>query len=246
MIAELRESANDALGQTDDDADMDRTNNGIVVNEKPHFETWDDVVEWARAKIVESAAHDGDGEAGRAFWYEKQPPEWRPDLTNVPIAPIEKGGPEYRYPGRSGLEEPTGMAEGSDPLDRAVASWTEEDVRTILSSPAYLQSHHPGRCSAMSGGGSSAVSAPGRSRSMPPGARCGARRPAGVPCPCARTIARAARSRWTPTAGQRRLAEAPADDGPTRRAWSRTRKNTGTLSSGSAPGPCATSRSRVL
>jgi hypothetical protein len=63
MIAELRESANDALGQTDDDADMDRTNNGIVVNEKPHFETWDDVVEWARAKIVESAAHDGDGEA---------------------------------------------------------------------------------------------------------------------------------------------------------------------------------------
>jgi hypothetical protein len=64
-------------------------------------------------------------------------------LTNVPIAPIEKGGPEYRYAGRSGLEEPTRMAEGSDPLDRAVASWTEEDVRTILSSPAYLQPRHP-------------------------------------------------------------------------------------------------------
>lgn len=143
MIAELRESANDALGQTDDDADMDRTNNAIVVNEKPHFETWDDVVEWARAKIVESAAHKGDGADGRAAWYEKQPPDWRPHFTNVPITPNEKGGPEYRYPGKSGLEEPLGMADASDPLDRPVANWTEEDVRTAMNSPAYLQPQHP-------------------------------------------------------------------------------------------------------
>jgi hypothetical protein len=143
LIAYLRELANDALGQSGPDTRMDGTNNAIVVNERPRFETWEDVVRWARAKIVEAAAHDGDGEAGRAFWYEKQPPAWRPDFTNVPITPIEKGGQDYRYPGRSGLEEPLGMAEASDPLDRPVASWTEEDVRAAMNSPAYLQPRHP-------------------------------------------------------------------------------------------------------
>jgi hypothetical protein len=142
-IADLRELANDALGQSDDDAKMDRTNNAIVVNERPRFETWEDVVGWARAKVIVSAAHGGDGEDGRAAWYEKQPPHWQPDFADVPIALIKKGGPEYRYPGKSGLEEPMGMAERSDPLDRAVASWTEEDVRMAMSSPAYLEARHP-------------------------------------------------------------------------------------------------------
>jgi hypothetical protein len=102
MIAELRELANDLLGQTDDDADMGRTNNTIVVNERPHFETWEDVVRWARAKIVESAKYNGDGEDGRAAWYEKQPSDWRPDFTRVPITPLPKG--------RDPTVEPMGMA----------------------------------------------------------------------------------------------------------------------------------------
>ncbi|MGH6899830.1 MAG: hypothetical protein ACREH3_02515 [Geminicoccales bacterium] len=75
MVAELREQINVIGLQSEQDTRMDRTNNAIVVNERPHFETWEDVVEWARAKIVESAAHNGDGEDGRAAWYEKQPPD---------------------------------------------------------------------------------------------------------------------------------------------------------------------------
>jgi hypothetical protein len=150
MIAELRELANDLLGQTDDDADMDRTNNTIVVNERPHFETWEDVVRWARAKIVESAKYNGDGEDGRAAWYEKQPSDWRPDFTRVPITPLPKG--------RDPTVEPMGMAEASgataaggqrtggtppSPLDRPIATWSQGDVRIVINSPAYLRSQHP-------------------------------------------------------------------------------------------------------
>jgi hypothetical protein len=65
---------------------------------KPHFETWEDVVRWARAKIVESAKYNGDGEDGRAAWYEKQPPDWRPDFTGVPITPLPK--PRMKRPNR--------------------------------------------------------------------------------------------------------------------------------------------------
>jgi hypothetical protein len=150
MIAELRELANDAVGQTDEDADMDRTNNAIVVNERPGFSSWEDVVEWAGVKIVESAKHNGDGDSGRAAWYEKQPPDWRPDFTGLPITPLPKG-PEP-------MAEPMGMADASgatgtggpgkgeaspDPLDRPVASWSQGDVRVVLNSPAYLRSAHP-------------------------------------------------------------------------------------------------------
>jgi hypothetical protein len=145
LIAKLREQINIIGRQSEQDTDMDGTNNAIVVNERPRFETWEDVVEWARAKIVESAAHDGDGEDGRATWYEKQPKAWRSDFTEVPITPIEKGGAEYRYLSKSRLEEPIGMAEGSDPLDRPFARWTEEDVRTVMISPAYQQPRHPRR-----------------------------------------------------------------------------------------------------
>lgn len=147
MIAELRELANDALGQSDDDAKRDRTNNAIVVNEKPRFETWEDVVEWARAKIVQSAAHDGDGEDGRAFWYEKQPPDWRPDFTGAPITPLPKPQDPMAEPmgmaDTSGTGEERARGASSDPLDRSVASWSEDDVRTVLNSPAYLRSQHP-------------------------------------------------------------------------------------------------------
>jgi hypothetical protein len=153
-IAELREWANDAFGQSDDDADMDRINNAIVVNERPHFETWDDVVLWARAKMVESAAYDGDGQDRRASWYEKQPSGWRPDFSGLPIAPIEKGGAEHRYRPRPGMAEPMGMSDASratgksapmpqggprNALNRSVASWSQDDMRA----PAYRNPQHP-------------------------------------------------------------------------------------------------------
>jgi hypothetical protein len=109
------------------------------------------VVRWARGKIMEAAPHNGDGEDGRAFWYRKQPREWRPDFTDVPITPIEMGAPEHRYTPSvtpdNLMTEPMAMADAARPaaapLERPVARWTEADVRTVLRSPAYLQPKHP-------------------------------------------------------------------------------------------------------
>lgn len=134
--------------QTDRDEDMDSRNNGLVAD-APEFRTWEDVVAWARGKIVEAAPHDGDGRDGRAFWYNKQAADWRPHFTEVPITPIEKGGPAHRYDADQGDASPDApsprAATGADPLDRPVASWTEADLRTVLNSPAYLQPRHPKR-----------------------------------------------------------------------------------------------------
>jgi len=133
---------------TERDREMDIANNSIAAD-VPEFETWKDVVAWARGKIVEAAPHDGDGQDGRAFWYEKQPSDWRPDFTGVPITRIEKGGPEHGYDADQDDSAPAQASPrasiSADPLDRPVASWTEDDVRTILSSPAYLRPQHPRR-----------------------------------------------------------------------------------------------------
>jgi hypothetical protein len=106
----------------------------------------------ARGKIVEAAEHNGDGQDGRAFWYNKPPANWRPDFTDVPIAPIEKGGSEHGYtPPASpeGLIEPKGMDDAREatkaPLNRPIISWTEDDVRAVLNSSAYLRPQHPQR-----------------------------------------------------------------------------------------------------
>ena len=106
----------------------------------------------ARGKIIEAAPHDGDGEDGRALWYGKQPSDWRPDFANVPIIPIEKGGPEHRYDADGDDAAPVKRSPdasmGAAPLDRPVASWTEEDVTRVLNSAAYLRSQHPQRAEA--------------------------------------------------------------------------------------------------
>jgi hypothetical protein len=93
IAAAAHELGNDTRGdQTPEDAERDQRNNGIVARERPESKTWEDVVRWARAKIQESAARDGDGEEGRALWLEKQPATWRPNFNDVPITPIQKGG----------------------------------------------------------------------------------------------------------------------------------------------------------
>jgi hypothetical protein len=145
----MHEALNRVVGQTQADEDMDNRNNSVVVD-APEFRTFADVVRWARGKIIKAARHNGDGQDGRAFWYRKQPSDWRPNFTDVPITPIERGGPEHRYappaPPEGLMTAPMEMADASEPaeapLDRSVATWTEEDVRKVLSSPAYLRPQH--------------------------------------------------------------------------------------------------------
>ena len=43
----------------------------------------------------------------------------------------------------SGAIGETARGTSSDPIDRAVTTWTEDDVRRVMSSPAYLRSQHP-------------------------------------------------------------------------------------------------------
>jgi hypothetical protein len=142
IAAAAHEAGNDLRGdQTAFDAQMDQHNNGIVARERPAFKTWEDVVRWARAQIERSASRNRDGEEGRALWLEKQPANWRPNLENVPITPIEKGGPEHRFGARVAGGEASAAPERTataHPLDRPIATWSEQDVRSVLNSPAYL------------------------------------------------------------------------------------------------------------
>jgi hypothetical protein len=137
--------------QTESDARMDNRNNPVVAG-TPEFETWEQLAAWARGKIIEAAAHDGDGRDGRVFWYKKQPADWSPDFTNVPITPIEKGGPEHRHGAdaddAASAKPSPGPSTSADPLERPVAGWTEEDMRAVLNSPAYLRAQHPQRAQA--------------------------------------------------------------------------------------------------
>jgi hypothetical protein len=149
LFADGHEFVNDlANSQTELDRKMDNANNGVATN-APEFETWEEVVAWARGEMIEAAAHNGDGQDGRAFWYNKQAADWRPNFSDAPITPIEKGGSEHRYDADeddASPDEPSPRASiGADPLDRPVASWTEDDVRAVLSSPAYLRPQHPKR-----------------------------------------------------------------------------------------------------
>jgi hypothetical protein len=69
-------------------------------------------------------------------------------LENVPITPIEKGGPEHRFGAQVAGAEPSGAPErlaAAHPLERPVETWSEQDVRAVLSSPAYLEPQHPRR-----------------------------------------------------------------------------------------------------
>ncbi|MGH6912563.1 MAG: hypothetical protein ACREH3_02520 [Geminicoccales bacterium] len=65
----------------------------------------------------------------------------------MPIMPLPKA--------RDLMAEPMAMADASgtggertrgassDPLGRTIATWSQDDVRTVMSSPAYLRAQHP-------------------------------------------------------------------------------------------------------
>ncbi|MGH6921618.1 MAG: hypothetical protein ACREJ0_28435 [Geminicoccaceae bacterium] len=122
---------------------MDSLNNAVAAT-APELSTWGEVLQWARGKVDEAARHNGDGQDGRLYWHRKQPSNWRADFTDVPITPIEKGGPEHRYDADEEQAESIAPPEAAsaDPLERPVESWSEEDIRAVLNSPAYLRSQH--------------------------------------------------------------------------------------------------------
>ena len=149
MIAELRELANDLLGQTDDDADMDRTNNTIVVNERPHFETWEDVVRWARAKIVDqrntmaTARMVGlPGTRSSRRIGARTSPVCRSCAAEGQGSDGRANGDGRGVRGTATGGQRTGGTPPS-PLDRPIATWSQGDVRIVINSPAHLRSQHP-------------------------------------------------------------------------------------------------------
>jgi hypothetical protein len=58
------------------------------------------------------------------------------------------GGEEHRH--EPTIDDPVPMAQGAEvnPLSRPVASWSKEDLRRVMASPAYWQPGHPGRARA--------------------------------------------------------------------------------------------------
>jgi hypothetical protein len=59
-----------------------------------------------------------------------------------------KGGPEHRFGAQVARAEPGDVPErlaAAHPLDRPVETWSDQDVRRVLSSPAYLEPQHARR-----------------------------------------------------------------------------------------------------
>jgi hypothetical protein len=60
------------------------------------------------------------------------------------------GGEEYRH--EPAIDDPLPPAPGRaavvNPLSRPVAGWSEDDLRGVMASPAYLEAGHPGRARA--------------------------------------------------------------------------------------------------
>jgi hypothetical protein len=89
---------------------------------------------------------------------ERPPSEWnwpRTDWINgqVPNPRPYKypyGGEEYRHEPRIDDPVPMALEQGAavNPLSRPVASWSKEDLRRVMASPAYWQTSHPGRAQA--------------------------------------------------------------------------------------------------
>lgn len=130
--------------QTELDSQMDEINNDPGVN-APDLRTWEDVVGWARGKISEAAAHNGDGEHGRVFWWKKTEPEWRPDWSDVPVAPLQRGGAEHRYDAPENDDGSSFWLKAAGLSLDAVDDETEDEIARLMASPAYWQTDHPDR-----------------------------------------------------------------------------------------------------
>ena len=119
-------------GQSELNRRMDDINNAVVHN-APDFRTFEDLQRWARGKISEAAPFNGDGQDGRVMWHRKPARGWQPDWSNVPLLSIERGGAEHHWGPEPGTGVPGGIA-ATDPFERVLAAWSEEDIATIMQS----------------------------------------------------------------------------------------------------------------
>jgi hypothetical protein len=71
---------------------LDDLNNAVAIY-GPDFRTFEDVQSWARGKMSEAAAFNGDGQDGRAMWHRKTARGWQPDWSNVRSSRSSAAGP---------------------------------------------------------------------------------------------------------------------------------------------------------
>ncbi|MFQ5763757.1 MAG: hypothetical protein ACE5GT_02410 [Rhodospirillales bacterium] len=141
-MLEVNEIRGDYLrGQSQDERETDEHNNeiGIAIGRESH--TYEEIVKRAREKIDTSVPHNGSGAEGSPKWLKESqwgeaggnnwPPNWS-DVT--PAKDYEYGGEEHRY----------GPRTDADPMERPVDTWSEDDVRRVMSSDAYQRQADPG------------------------------------------------------------------------------------------------------
>jgi hypothetical protein len=160
-------------GQTPEAAAMDRRNNELSIALGRRARTWEEVKQRAQA-IIDRSDRSGNGADGGAVWLTQS--EWKnhpkdertgkekpPSGSNWPDVDWINGrvpNPvryEYPYGGDAHRHEPAiddalplnpEDAAQMNPLSRPVASWSAEDLRRVMASPAYWQPGHPGRARA--------------------------------------------------------------------------------------------------
>jgi hypothetical protein len=151
-------------------AAMDRHNNELSIALGTPARTWEEVEQGAQ-EIIDRSDRSGNGAGGGAMWLpesewrshpvntetkkEKSAEEWNWPATNWKDGTVDSD-PTYRYPygGEKHRHEPAiddalppnpEDAAQMNPLSRPVASWSEDDLRQVMASPAYWQPSHPGR-----------------------------------------------------------------------------------------------------
>jgi hypothetical protein len=160
-------------GQTPEAAAMDGHNNELSIELGKRARTWDEVKQGAQ-EIIDRSDRSGNGANGGAVWLrelewsnhpkdritgeELSPEGWNwPDIDwingQVPNPVSYKypyGGEEHRHEPAIDDELPMNPEDAAEmnPLSRPVASWSDEDLRRVMASPAYLQPSHPGRARA--------------------------------------------------------------------------------------------------
>jgi hypothetical protein len=133
---------------------MDRHNNELGIALGKDARTWNDVIKGART-VLDRSDRSGAGGDGQAAWlpaskWKKNPVDragkplpikWpQIDWSDVEDLPYDYpfGGEEHRYSGESGSR-----ADEIPALERAVGTWSEDDVRRVMASKAYQRSGCP-------------------------------------------------------------------------------------------------------
>src|SRR5919106_842999 len=152
---------------------IDRHNNRLAIALGQTARTWDEVMQGAQ-EIMDRSDRSGSGAGGGAVWLprskwsnhpkndrtgEELPPsdwnwpgtDWINGRVPNPVPYVcPYGGEEYRYETVIDDPLPLGPAGAAlvNPLSRPVAGWSENDLRAVMASPAYLQPNYPGRARA--------------------------------------------------------------------------------------------------